>query len=82
MVQKESLKALWYIFQKLGHLTCRPNTILRINRNEVIGFIHVIVIYYMSNNLTFELYNIFLRHFQDRCQMTRKKGLQNFMKIA
>ena len=29
-------------------------------------------IYNMSNGLTFELYNIFLRDFQDRCQMTRK----------
>ena len=55
---------------------------------EVDGFIHVIEerhiidIYYMSNGLTFELYNIFLQNFQDRCQMTRKYGLQNFMKIA
>ena len=33
----------------------------------------------MSNGLTFELYKIFLRNFQDLCQMTRQKGLQNFM---
>ena len=39
-------------------------------------------IYYMSNGLAFELYYIFLRNFQDRCQMTRKEGIQNFMKIA
>ena len=41
-------------------------------------------IYYMSNGLTFELdlYNIFLRNFQDRCQMTRKYDLQNFMRIG
>ena len=31
------------VFQKLDHLTCRPNAIiLRINQNEVNGFIHVI----------------------------------------
>ena len=29
-------------------------------------------IYYMSKSLAFELYNIFLRNFKDRCQMTRK----------
>ena len=48
-------------FQKLDHLTC--NAILRINRNEVNGFMHVIEERHrhllLSNGLTFELYNIF-----------------------
>ena len=35
---KQSLHCL--VFQKLDHLTC--NGILRINRNEINGFIHVI----------------------------------------
>ena len=39
-------------------------------------------IYYMSNGVTFELSNILLRNCQDQCQMSRKYGLQNFMKIA
>ena len=39
-------------------------------------------IYNMSNGLTFELNNIFLRNSQDRCQMIEKWGLQNFMKIG
>ena len=32
--------------------------------------------------LTFELYNIFLRIFSERRQMTRRWSLHNFMKIA
>ena len=38
--------------------------------------------YYMSNGVTFKLQNIFLQNFQDGCQMNRKEGLQNFIKIA
>ena len=36
----ENFAKLHLAFQKLDHLTC--NAILRINRNEVDGFIHVI----------------------------------------
>ena len=36
----------------------------------------------MSNGLTFELFNMFLRNFKAQCQMTRQKFLKNFMKIA
>ena len=36
----ENLAKLYSAFQKLDHLTCF--TILRINWNEVVGFIHVI----------------------------------------
>ena len=70
------------IFQKLDRLTCRPSQ-FKLRRPSVINPIKLnLEFYYMSNGLTFEIFNIILRFFYRCYDFNIKWPLQNFKEIG